>query len=1478
MIFSMVLKAIFQLIIIPIYTLFSKAIKLFFALLYLAIVKIYFLVVPENVREQSLIKIASYIVVCSIVLTTGIAYLINPSALATLIPQNFINNNQIAVEGLEIYKYETESLQEYDTVAEFNSTSYSAGQFEIGQDDLEAYVNTPLTDELLSLNHYGANRPNIIDNGNWWNDDGDTATKHNWRYRQCFDIDYTAGVTNLTEYQLYLDFDTVTEISAGRMQSGGEDIRIVDASGNVIDHYIADEINTNNTRIWIQPDTINAGVSTNYCLYYGNPTATSTSNKDSVFTYSNPEDIYYALARGYDGEILEVGSYTDSNALSFNASSETLDEYDIFGVSSGVTPDPLVETQGVATLGPVQPTFSTTNTESFIPASNAGTQFVYRMDRNNQEFNFLSPYCDADIEIRNSANAIVTGGSITVTQGTSSLYTEVGPTRFGADDTAIIESTNGCPFLVSGVGDTGNDSLIMFPAQEEWYGVGSGNLQIAALEDDTDVFIYGSDNYFASYTVGGSDELDRGDNIYYSPAGSDGSDPAFRIVANKPVAASSLADSDGGETISFLPREQMGDRFIIPQDAQYIAIAGIAGVTTTVELWEDATQCGVGAPDETITMVPNVGNVNNPSKGYFGDTAEGLEYNAGACIQANHPISPYFERETGDDETQLYSWKQNRQYIHQAPTVSDVAFETGSWTLGTGSTFSNRIPVTITNNSASAIDEYNLPINLSNLTSTTNLDANAQTNGGDIRVAGPLGNGADDINYLLEEFDNAQDDGYLWIQSPAIAGSSTSTIYIYYNSNNTETTTSNPEATFTRSTKQISHYVIDHVAVLADSAYNIYSFTEDNEMDFRGINYTDFDAGTNYTLADDGSVTGTGLINQGDTVSVNGPITGSVFTNASDNLNPISFAGTKFLTVDTRDIDEYSLVAPFSNSTVTFERHDGTSWVAFGAAVNLTQNVVQNIVRDVNTQTGTLPGNSVRITSTTPILIHKHANRTATPTSDSLLLYPVEEAFEESSSEYILYGVNSNGLMLATENNPTTITIYYDDGTDSGAITVNAAGSLFYNEAGGATQGQGRGMKIVADGPIAAFSQADSDGNEASTFFPKKEFGTEFLFTTGIQYVSIVSNDPGTVCEIFDDSDTSVTSVTLSTNSSTYVNQGELGSFSGGDPAQYQAGYYMICDDPVFAYFEKNGDDSDGNITDETSFLTFAQGRKKAEIEPIVTDIDDLAVLEEGLYYESGFDMDTAASEPEAFTEFIFDSTDTNVAWNSIEITESTFDNTAVTLNNVDKYKVEVSGTTSANCATAIYPAYVEATVPDPIDIIELPDEISDNNCIRVRLTLRSGDNAHSPVIDKISLSYYNPVLLEDVLNTPTITMDASDSDARRRILKYTTSNLNLGGSISYLRYLDSLNNSVFSNLDLSLVDINTTTEATMFDWPPFPVAEEDSANTLSFDDTGDIAVYMQHDRTLLTGTSSVDMALRVDILNNSGTIVDREFQIVVNQ
>ena len=107
-----------------------------------------------------------------------------------------------------------------------------------------------------------------------------------WDFQRQITIDNTLNTNVLTNFQILVTLATVTEIAAGQMRSDCGDVRFTDTDGTtIIPHWLESGCDTTTTQFWVNVPTIPANSTANIFIYYGNATATSTSDGVSTFVF-----------------------------------------------------------------------------------------------------------------------------------------------------------------------------------------------------------------------------------------------------------------------------------------------------------------------------------------------------------------------------------------------------------------------------------------------------------------------------------------------------------------------------------------------------------------------------------------------------------------------------------------------------------------------------------------------------------------------------------------------------------------------------------------------------------------------------------------------------------------------------------------------------------------------------------------------------------------------------------------------------------------------------------------------------------------------------------------------------------------------------------------------------------------------------------------------------------------------------------------
>ena len=112
-----------------------------------------------------------------------------------------------------------------------------------------------------------------------------TWYNNSWNYRKAITVS-NSGST-LSNYQTLIILDTATLITATKLRSDCGDIRITDSDGStLLDYWIEPGTYSSSsaTRIWVEITSVPTGTKTIY-LYYGNSSATTTSNGTNTFDF-----------------------------------------------------------------------------------------------------------------------------------------------------------------------------------------------------------------------------------------------------------------------------------------------------------------------------------------------------------------------------------------------------------------------------------------------------------------------------------------------------------------------------------------------------------------------------------------------------------------------------------------------------------------------------------------------------------------------------------------------------------------------------------------------------------------------------------------------------------------------------------------------------------------------------------------------------------------------------------------------------------------------------------------------------------------------------------------------------------------------------------------------------------------------------------------------------------------------------------------
>jgi len=165
------------------------------------------------------------------------------------------------------------------------------------------FTNTPIDSSQTICNYY---------NYNWLNGDisgidSDTWANTSFYYRNPITITEQSGST-LTDYQVNLNIDTASLISAGKMQSDCDDMRFYNSINSSIPYWLESGCDSASTKVWVKVPNIPSSSTETIWMYYGNSSVSNEGNGIQTFLFFDNFD---------DGDITDwtaTGSGTTNEA------------------------------------------------------------------------------------------------------------------------------------------------------------------------------------------------------------------------------------------------------------------------------------------------------------------------------------------------------------------------------------------------------------------------------------------------------------------------------------------------------------------------------------------------------------------------------------------------------------------------------------------------------------------------------------------------------------------------------------------------------------------------------------------------------------------------------------------------------------------------------------------------------------------------------------------------------------------------------------------------------------------------------------------------------------------------------------------------------------------------------------------------------------------------------------------------------------
>lgn len=446
--------------------------------------------------------------------------------------------------------------------------------------------------------------------------------------------------------------------------------------------------------------------------------------------------------------------------------------------------------------------------------------------------------------------------------------------------------------------------------------------------------------------------------------------------------------------------------------------------------------------------------------------------------------------------------------------------------------------------SATDQDEYQVEVNLN----TSNFDySNADADGEDIRV---FDENYNELDYWIENWDSTGD-SKIWVK---IEDSGTSKILLVYG-NDSIATTSNREEVFSYDTNKDIYYELSQAA--GPAGYGVSSYVANNTVDVLT------NSGYSSQVLSPGSAS-TYLNTISGLIGVDGPISGRflTFNDGADTVAPLSFSSTVLSYPKSRGTDDWDIYNPNSvAANFTLYNYDSSGNLLNSNSYNLPAGNELHIDYDVS-KTGL-------IESDIPILgLYYHSNA-----SDAVVMMKPATDIVGPSAKTGSVGIVEDG---------TSGTIYFSTGATQ-PFSGDKGDSIDFS--GGGDQNAALGVRVIANKPITAVSQADSDGSESASFWSLSEMSNDYIVPANSQYVTIIcteevnltltdpgGNDDAGVCSPSGGNFPGV----ISFGSATVV------TFQGGARVTGDANFYM--------YYEYEDED-------ETNVVSWKQARSYSPIE-----------------------------------------------------------------------------------------------------------------------------------------------------------------------------------------------------------------------------------------------------------------------------------------
>jgi len=465
-----------------------------------------------------------------------------------------------------------------------------------------------------------------------------------WPYR------LTVTVTNpgaaLLNHPVRIDLGAAPAVLFDAARLDGADLLPVRVDlGTELTHKWVEELNyiSRTGVLWIRLPLLDPG-DTVIHVYFGNPTWNEPGTPEDFFADATGWTSMCVVSPVAAQTDLIVESFVDNNTVQLvgGAGSTVLNTRE----STTFVAADLERGSCLQGTGAFYGTFAGDDVDALIPMGLADTLFISPAMRYDDELDVLSPFGDATVTVYDNATVVATQVVTMAAPATIAANVADGHELRIESDLPILVHHNGWDT----VGSTHNDAYVLVAPATEIYGANSATSYLVAAQNGTQVDVWYSGGTHESFT------LDASTVRTLSTPGSQGSGDAVHIIASQPVMAISQGDGDGGESITFLPRRELGRRFVLPRAAEYVLVACA----------EPATTCRIvnAGGTEVSSQQSNNYAPHYPNRLRFGAVTAGHEL---ACDQ---PVWAMFEDSATNTERNLWPIKLHRPRVAQEPTFT----------------------------------------------------------------------------------------------------------------------------------------------------------------------------------------------------------------------------------------------------------------------------------------------------------------------------------------------------------------------------------------------------------------------------------------------------------------------------------------------------------------------------------------------------------------------------------------------------------------------------------------------------------------------------------------------------------------------------------------------------------------------------------------------------------------------------------------